>query len=539
MISTLLLFPCIRASGATTTIDWTLEPSEAAATTSEKLVSFNFDWHPPDEGPTWGQNASIVTIDLQNPRLRTLAAAMSPAVLRIGGSEGDDAVYDMEGGCSKSRGGSGVADPAYCMTVPRWNELLHFAKDTGLSVAFGVNVMYGRNCTVRCKNQPCGAGNTGYGTCSPWDPSNAIALMEYTAAHNLSIGGFEVGNEKEHVLTPSDYASCMMVMRKNVNRIWPDASSRPLLIGPDENPRADWLHEMLDAGGNVADVITYHLYAGYGLDPSLSKELVTPGFLDFTRIIGGDITRVVQKAAPHAQLWVGETAAAWHSGEAGIADAYESGFWFIDQLGTLASMSHTVMCRQCFVGGNYTMVGVNDGFIPRPDYWTGLLFKRLMGATVLTSYQNEPAAMPYIPEMRGYVHCTSTGNAGYTTSSATGARGAVKAGSVTMAFLNVDANRSFGIHLNGVNTDGSSFGAGVREEYVLSSAGVGPPGPHQSMLSSLHILLNGELLELGPNDEMPALTGKRVVPPNGEYFVAAPRTYGFVVFPDANAHACM
>ena len=64
-------------------------------------------------------------------------------------------------------------------------------------------------------------------------------------------------------------------------------------------------------------------------------------------------------------------------------------------------------------------------------------------------YQNEPAAMPYIPEMRGYVHCTRTSNAGYTTSSATGARGAVKAGSVTMAFLNVDANRSFGIHLNG------------------------------------------------------------------------------------------
>lgn len=46
---------------------------------------------------------------------------------------------------------------------------------------------------------------------------------------------------------------------------------------PDENPRADWLHEMLLSGGDVADVITYHLYAGYGLDPSLSKELVDPG----------------------------------------------------------------------------------------------------------------------------------------------------------------------------------------------------------------------------------------------------------------------
>eukprot|EP00729_Bicosta_minor_P015257 gene15257-5583_t len=134
----------------------------------------------------------IARVSCAGNALLAATTRWSPAVLRIGGSEGDDAVYDMGAACSKSRGGSGVPDPAYCMTVPRWNELLHFAEDTGLSVAFGVNVMYGRNCTTRCTPQPCGAGNTGYGTCSPWDPSNAIALMEYTAAHNLSIGGFEV-----------------------------------------------------------------------------------------------------------------------------------------------------------------------------------------------------------------------------------------------------------------------------------------------------------------------------------------------------------
>jgi len=385
--------------------------------------------------------------------------------------------------------------------------------------------MYGRNCTVRCDPQPCAAGDTGYATCSAWDPSNAIALMEYTAGHNLSIAGFEVGNEKEHVLTPTDYAECMKTMRSHIDRIWPDHSVRPLLIGPDENPRADWLHQMLAAGGSVADVITYHLYAGYGLDPSLSQELMTPGFLDFTRMIGGDIQQVVTKGAPHAQLWVGETAAAWHSGEAGIADAYESGFWFVDQLGTLASMSHTVMCRQCFVGGNYTMIGVNDGFIPRPDYWTGLLFKRLMGSVVLTSYQNEPAVMPFIPQMRGYVHCTA---------------GKATNGSVTMAFLNIDAERSFAINLNGLNIDGSKFQTHIREEYVLASAGVGPPGPHQSALSSLKMLLNGKLLELGLNDKFPDLAGRRVVADKGtRHFVAAPRTYGFIVFPEANAHACM
>jgi hypothetical protein len=54
----------------------------------------------------------------------------------------------------------------------------------------------------------------------------------YTAKYNLTIGGFEVGNEKEHVLTPQDYATCMQTMRTHINRIWPDAALRPLLIGP-------------------------------------------------------------------------------------------------------------------------------------------------------------------------------------------------------------------------------------------------------------------------------------------------------------------
>ena len=45
-----------------------------------------------------------------------------------------------------------------------------------------------------------------------WDPSNAIALMEYTAKLGFAVGGFEVGNEKEHVLTPADYAGCMKTM---------------------------------------------------------------------------------------------------------------------------------------------------------------------------------------------------------------------------------------------------------------------------------------------------------------------------------------
>ena len=487
-----------------TKVRWNAFPGAATATTSgAPLVSFNLDWHPGREGPTWGANASIVTIPLDNPRLRRLARAMAPAYLRVGGSEGDVAVYDIPPGtCAKS----GV-DPAFCLTAERWTEVTEFAAATGLKVAFGLNIMYGR-----------GKDHKG-----AWDPSNAVALLEYTAAHNLTVGGFEMGNEKENELPPGPYGRVVAAMRRTVDRLWPRPAARPLLIGPDENPRPDWLRTYLESGGNASDVVTYHLYPGYGLDPSLKEEIVDPAWLDFTRVVAGEIQRVQLAAAPSAQLWVGETAASWHSGEDGITNAFESGFWFVDQLATLATMGHKVMCRQCFVGGNYTMVGVNDGFVPRPDYWTGLLFKRLMGARVLATTQSEPATTPYYTALRGYMHCTPP----RTTAPAFGA------GAVTFAFLNTDATETFEVQMTGSNPDGSKFDAsGKRVEYVLTS----------DALDSAEIFLNGNKLALDPaTDGVPDVVALGRAVPLGNLAGALsvpPRSYGFVVWPGANAQAC-
>ena len=49
-VSLLLLGAVVAGASATVEINWTVEPSEASAVTSAKLVSFNFDWHPGDEG---------------------------------------------------------------------------------------------------------------------------------------------------------------------------------------------------------------------------------------------------------------------------------------------------------------------------------------------------------------------------------------------------------------------------------------------------------------------------------------------------------
>jgi hypothetical protein len=76
-------------------------------------------------------------------------------------------------------------------------------------------------------------------------------------------------------------------------------------------------------------------------------------------------------AATSTQLWITETAAAWASGTAGVCDGFVSGFWWMDQLGMAATSGHAAMCRQCLVGGNYSLLDQLNGLTPNPDYWSG------------------------------------------------------------------------------------------------------------------------------------------------------------------------
>ena len=64
----------------------------------DTFLSFNFDWNlNKTEAPDAWTNASFgFTLDLQNPSLRTLAKALAPANLRIGGSDADSAIYNEE-----------------------------------------------------------------------------------------------------------------------------------------------------------------------------------------------------------------------------------------------------------------------------------------------------------------------------------------------------------------------------------------------------------------------------------------------------------
>jgi hypothetical protein len=134
------------------------------------------------------------------------------------------------------------------------------------------------------------------------------------------------------------------------------------------------------------DIYTYHNYVGYGLDPKLAPKMMNSDWnffnsgpqrakamIDGWKALGQPVGM---------ELWVGEIAAAWHSGEPGVTNRFISSFWYADALGLLARLNHTGFQRQSLAGGNYGLLNRTTRQ-PNSDYYVAQLFHDLMGTRVL------------------------------------------------------------------------------------------------------------------------------------------------------------
>ena len=59
------------------------------------------------------------------------------------------------------------------------------------------------------------------------------------------------------------------------------------------------------------------------------------------------------RASDEVGLWLGEGASAGHGGIDNVSNAFESGFWYLDELGQLARLGVGVMCRQQITSEGY------------------------------------------------------------------------------------------------------------------------------------------------------------------------------------------
>ena len=480
---------------------WVVNGSAVVNTVRDEYLSFNLD-STDDRG--------FFSRDLSQPELIWLTSqltARAPAYLRVGGS-GQNWLYtnvDNSSGCTRP-GGHPLSGRDACLNASHWDMLNQFVRATNTSLIWGLR---SRTPAVELR-----------------------ALLQYSIRKGYGIYGLEPSNEMGCPLL-SYLADVVDVLRE----LYPNPATRPRLLGADTvgNPVGAlqcFLNRTAQLGA-PALAGTYHAYPGS----------VKAGLAQLAALRGS--------ALPTTELWVGETARnSGGCGQDGTCGAFVDGFWWLPVLGGLAQ-THTTFLRQTLIGGAYGLLRDGDPcgpctggdlahpehlasctkppctgpspeyrpfyptgtpLAPNPDWWSSVLFKRLVGRRVLAT-PNVATRAPFFSAF-----CARGHPGGVVVVYATAA-GATSAVNVTVSV--------------GGGNDGD------RLEYHLTSPGGCGAVAANATSGVARVALNGVTLTLatGSANPMPPLQPLEV--PAGRPVTLPPCGYGFVVLPYANASACL
>lgn len=546
----LLLLVFTRPSLSLTSVDLKVETSGVAATTDTVFACFTLDWWPPskcDYGSCqWGTN-SMLNINLQDKNLRAAVAAFNGKVhLRLGGSLADFVVYDVPGvpppeGCVKyddfsaPTNGTKLGYEIFsgCLRSDRWDELHTFCNEVGCKLIFGINGLFGRNLPgpcdpdVNCRVLPTPECCTNWS--GAWDPSNAKALLRYSASKNQTLYAIELGNElvgskgiESHV-SVGDYLADWKVFMRLLDDVY--GSARPLTVVPDTSFESDWYGDFLvrlnAANPELSpDVVTHHLYSmGAGVNPDAWQAALNATVMDEVLALGKQVRSVVQTASPRSRMWVGEAGGCYNSGADNVTNAFNSGFWFLDQLSVFALTNHGSYCRQTLAGGFYSLLD-SQSLKPNPDFYNLLAWSQLMGSKVLQVSSESTSVL------RAYAHCTHSDAHSF------------QPGSVTVLLINLSNSTSIQVSSIATTDDVTQnlLSLDQREDYVFSSA---CRGDERQLLACREALLNGVKLDLSEEGAIPIISPVVVSGGLKSPLFVEPLSYAFVAFPQAQAAACM
>jgi hypothetical protein len=434
---------------------------------------------PPGSNAPEGVDAHLLQyrppIDLTNARLRMLAAALGPAYLRVSGTWANTTYF-----ADTDRPPS-LPPPGFkgVLTRRQWREVIRFSQavDAPIVTSFGI-----------------GAGNRD--AAGVWSPEQAQRLLAYTRLVGGRIAAAEFMNEPNLAATggaPAGYGAAAYGRDFKLFRsLMKMASPKTMILGPGTVGATAIAADLLAASGAGLDALSYHYYGmvsqrcgGSGTpDASLSDAWLsgTDKALAFYRTLR-------DRLEPGKPIWLTETAEAACGGNPWAATFLDT-FRYLDQLGRLAKAGVQVVMHNTLAASDYGLLDEHT-LQPRPNYWGALLWRRLMGATVLDS------GLPVQAGLHVYAHCQ---------------RGAP--GGVSLLVINTDRAASHALVVPV---------ASVR--YALSAVNPG----------DADISLNGHALGLDAGDELPTIAGAPVAAGTVTF---APATITFLALAGAANGAC-
>jgi hypothetical protein len=224
--SSVVTHPSILTKNATVIISTT----KLLSRTSERFKCWNIDASP---------NRGFLWRNLSDPNILQLAKSLPAGYLRFGGGGNDALWYGV--GAGNSCDGAAPRN-LNCLNATMLHSLLTLAETADARLVFGLSIA-NQGCPSEpeaarqaCLNRP----GRRWGNATSWNSTNAEGLIRYLAARGQPFA-FELGNEEDaHYgdgrglgLAPADAAASFAELHEILARVYPNATNRPKIIGPD------------------------------------------------------------------------------------------------------------------------------------------------------------------------------------------------------------------------------------------------------------------------------------------------------------------
>jgi hypothetical protein len=435
-------------------------------------------------------------IDLSSPKLRKLAAALGPAYVRVSGTWANSTYFHDADSLAPAKPPEGFGG---VLTRKQWKGVLDFTKAVNGSLVTSFAVSTG----VRDAK-------------GIWTPVEAKKIVNFTQANGGHIVAAEMFNEPSFASiggAPKGYnAEAYGRDFKVFHAFISKAAPKMIVLGPGSVGEPGFATplltlktpDMMVASGPGIDAFSYHFYGGAsqrctraGMKPMVTIEAaLTDEWLSTTNRDEAFYAKMRDQYQPGKALWLTETGETACGGDPWAA-TYIDSFRYLNQLGTLAKHNVQAVIHNTLAASDYALID-EDTLNPRPNYWAALLWRRLMGTTVLDADPRAaPSGTPSTPGLYLYAHCLRN-----------------HPGGVALLAINADKSSPQTLHL-----------ATAAERYVLAS----------DNLTSSEVSLNGVDLMLTQQGNLPNLASTPT--PAGD-FTIRPATISFFAMAGANNPAC-
>ena len=432
-------------------------------------------------------------IDLENARLRKLAAALGPAYVRVSGTWANSVYFhdsDSPPPAAPPKGFTSV------LSRSEWKRVVDFAQAVNAKIMTSFAISQGvRNAA------------------DIWTTDQAQNLLTYTKSVGGEIAAVEFFNEPNLPTeggAPARYSAADFARDFAIFHRFIKAEAPGILIaGPGTVGEGDALPiaatnmpslTTIDIFAATApprfDIYSYHSYPAASIRCALigqgaqttKSDALSDEWLARSDQIHGFYLRLRDRFEPGKPVWITETADAACGGNP-WASTFLDSFRYLDQLGWLAKSAIKAVFHNTLASSDYGLID-QDTFTPRPNYWAALLWRKLMGTTVLDAGRLWPG-------LKLYAHCLPG-----------------HSGGVTLLAINNSKTRTQLLELPMAS-----------DRYTLAA--------HQ--LDGIDVQLNGEILELQADDKLPALEGKHI--PAG-YVELSPASITFLTVAKAGNPDC-